>query len=253
MRGIGRRLYRSVLLHSLFLAQSGHPTVARQCPLLGVKRTSTNAHPMSAPNKFSIIGYARVSTRDQNLSGQIDSLKAAGAGTIYREKVSGARADRPQLAKLMAGLKAGDVVVVTRQTLSRPKPTLTSKASACPFASPNYPPGRSQTAIIQWGWCGRVSAHLQPAKNTGDALQQRLAPAAAAPTAAVTTTSPPAPAARCASAPTTPPGRLYASLERCVVLLVEDIEGCRSFCEAVMSKAEKDLERQRDCWLCVRQ
>jgi DNA invertase Pin-like site-specific DNA recombinase len=44
----------------------------------------------------------------------IDTLKAAGAGTIFREKVSGARADRPQLAKLTAGLKAGDVVVVTK-------------------------------------------------------------------------------------------------------------------------------------------
>jgi DNA invertase Pin-like site-specific DNA recombinase len=37
-----------------------------------------------------------------------------GATTIYREKVSGARADRPQLAKLMASLKAGDIVVVTK-------------------------------------------------------------------------------------------------------------------------------------------
>jgi hypothetical protein len=38
----------------------------------------------------------------------------AGAETIYREKISGARADRPQLAKLMASLKAGDVVLVTK-------------------------------------------------------------------------------------------------------------------------------------------
>src|SRR5436309_2893501 len=42
----------------------------------------------------------------------------AGATTIYREKVSGARADRPQLAKLMASLKGDDVVVVTK--LDRP-------------------------------------------------------------------------------------------------------------------------------------
>jgi DNA invertase Pin-like site-specific DNA recombinase len=63
---------------------------------------------------MATLGYARVSTHDQNLSGQLDALKAAGATTIYREKISGARADRLQLARLMVALKPGDTVIVCK-------------------------------------------------------------------------------------------------------------------------------------------
>lgn len=55
-----------------------------------------------------------MSTNDQDLSGQLAGLKAAGADPIYREKISGARADRPQLGRLMARLMPGDIVAVTK-------------------------------------------------------------------------------------------------------------------------------------------
>jgi DNA invertase Pin-like site-specific DNA recombinase len=63
---------------------------------------------------MAIFGYARVSTLDQDLAGQIAELKAAGCGNIFKEKASGARTDRPELAKAIRRLDAGDVLVVTR-------------------------------------------------------------------------------------------------------------------------------------------
>ena len=63
---------------------------------------------------MAVVGYARVSTQDQSLTGQIEALKAAGASRVFQEKVSGVRADRPQLARLMASLSHGDTIIVTK-------------------------------------------------------------------------------------------------------------------------------------------
>jgi DNA invertase Pin-like site-specific DNA recombinase len=60
------------------------------------------------------IGYARVSTREQDLSGQVAELTAAGCAKVYREKASGARGDRAELRKVVDRLQPGDVLVVTR-------------------------------------------------------------------------------------------------------------------------------------------
>ena len=63
---------------------------------------------------MATFGYARVSTRDQELAGQIAELQAAGCGNIFKEKASGAKTDRPELAKAIRRLEAGDVLIVTR-------------------------------------------------------------------------------------------------------------------------------------------
>ena len=63
---------------------------------------------------MAIVGYARVSTRDQDLAGQLAELKAVGCELVYREKVSGAASDRKELARLVRKLERGDTVIVTR-------------------------------------------------------------------------------------------------------------------------------------------
>lgn len=58
------------------------------------------------------IGYARVSTREQNLDMQAIALEEAGCQKIYEEKVSGVKADRPVLNNLIDQLRPNDVLVV---------------------------------------------------------------------------------------------------------------------------------------------
>ena len=60
------------------------------------------------------LGYARVSTYGQTLDAQLEQLRAAGCTRIYREKASGAKADRRELLRLLNSLATGDLVTVTR-------------------------------------------------------------------------------------------------------------------------------------------
>jgi len=59
-------------------------------------------------------GYARVSTNGQDLGSQEAELMAAGCAKVFKEKVSGAKTDRAELAKVIRRLEPGDVLVVTR-------------------------------------------------------------------------------------------------------------------------------------------
>lgn len=58
------------------------------------------------------IGYARVSTQDQNLDRQLDNLRAAGCERIFNEKMTGTKSDRPELKTMLLTLRSGDILVI---------------------------------------------------------------------------------------------------------------------------------------------
>ncbi len=59
------------------------------------------------------VGYARVSSKDQNLDSQIDMLTAAGCEKIFEDKISGVKESRPEWDRLLEFLRPGDTVVVS--------------------------------------------------------------------------------------------------------------------------------------------
>ena len=67
--------------------------------------------------KNYVFGYARVSTEQQNLDRQLDALKKYGVDTIYNEKMTGTKRNRPELSKMLDRMTEGDTVVV--ESLSR--------------------------------------------------------------------------------------------------------------------------------------
>lgn len=72
-----------------------------------------------------LVGYARVSTQDQNPAMQLDALTAAGCERLFTEKASGAQRDRPELAAALSFMRKGDSLVVWRlDRLARSLPQL---------------------------------------------------------------------------------------------------------------------------------
>src|SRR3954471_21640624 len=110
-----RALHQS---RKFFLRQSGRPHMSQKSV---AKRkhfaiSSATHLALSLPGRtpLVLVGYARVSTDDQDLTLQRTALKQAGCKRIYEEKVSGAKRDRPALTRMLDQLREGDVVVVAR-------------------------------------------------------------------------------------------------------------------------------------------
>ena len=59
-----------------------------------------------------LVGYARVSTQDQNPQLQLDALEKAGCERVFIEKASGAQRDRPELGAALGYMRSGDTLVV---------------------------------------------------------------------------------------------------------------------------------------------
>ena len=77
-----------------------------------------------------LVGYARVSTQDQNPDLQLDALKAAGCEKVFTEKASGGQRDRPELAAALSYMRPGDSLVVWKlDRLARSMPQLIDTVS----------------------------------------------------------------------------------------------------------------------------
>jgi len=100
-----------------------------------------------------IIGYARVSTKDQNLDRQLDELKKAGCEKIFLEKISGTKRNRPEFDKMFDILRSGDVVVVTELTrISRSTKDLVEIVETCKSLN-------VEIKSLKESWLDTTSAH----------------------------------------------------------------------------------------------
>ena len=107
------------------------------------------------------LGYARVSTTDQDLTIQRGRLYEAGCEKLFEEKISGARKMRPQLERLLTELRTDDVVVVTRlDRLARSTSELLRIAETIDEKTLDFNPLRSPGPIRHrrpGAWCSPSS------------------------------------------------------------------------------------------------
>jgi DNA invertase Pin-like site-specific DNA recombinase len=100
-----------------------------------------------------LYGYARVSTREQDLAAQDAELRAAGCVKTFKEKVSGAKTDRPELAKVIRRLEPDDVLVVTRlDRLARSTRDLLNVLHAVAERGAGF-------KSLKDAWCDTTTAH----------------------------------------------------------------------------------------------
>ncbi|MBG0768304.1 recombinase family protein [Methanococcus maripaludis] len=100
-----------------------------------------------------IIGYARVSTKDQNLERQLDELKKVGCEKIFLEKISGTKRNRPEFDKMFEVLRSGDVIVVTELTrISRSTKDLVEIVETCKSLN-------VEIKSLKESWLDTTSAH----------------------------------------------------------------------------------------------
>ena len=93
-----------------------------------------------------LVGYARVSTQDQNPDLQLDALKAAGCEKVFTEKASGAQRDRPELAAALSYMRTGDSLIVWKlDRLARSMPQLIDTVSTLEYQGIGF---RSLTEAI---------------------------------------------------------------------------------------------------------
>ena len=100
-----------------------------------------------------IIGYARVSTKDQKLERQIDELKKADCEKIFLEKISGTKRNRPEFDKMFDVLRSGDIILVTELTrISRSTKDLVEIVETCKSLE-------VEIKSLKESWLDTTSAH----------------------------------------------------------------------------------------------